>query len=84
MFPPGDNTWKDADSKMLLKTAWNKVLEQGWKLENLDCVVAIEQPKILPFRNVIRESIANILGCSIDQVFINAKTGRKLGEIGNG
>lgn len=84
LFPPSDNTWKDADSGKLLQTAWKKVQEQGWKLENLDCVVALEKPKFLPWREQVRTSIAALLGCSKDAVFVKAKTGEKLGEIGRG
>lgn len=82
LFPPSDDRWKGADSKMLLATAWQKVRAEGWKLENLDCVIALEKPKFLPFRTQVRESIASVLECSPDQIFVKAKTGEKLGEIG--
>lgn len=82
LFPPSDNEWKGADSRQLLQTAWKMVQDEGWTLENLDCVVAIEQPKILPHRQAIRESIASILHVNTDQVFIKAKTGEKLGPVG--
>lgn len=81
-FPPSDDKWKDVDSKVLLKTAWQEVLKAGWKLENLDCVLNIEKPKLLPFRNQIIKSISEILECDESQVFIKAKTGEKIGEIG--
>ena len=81
-FPPSDEKWKNADSKMLLKTAWNKVIENGWELENLDCVINIEKPKILCHRKEIIKSIANILECDENQIFVKAKTGEKIGEIG--
>lgn len=81
-FPPSDMKWKDVDSKVLLKTAWQEVVKAGWKLENLDCVLNIEKPKLLPFRNQIIKSISEILECDESQVFIKAKTGEKIGEIG--
>ena len=84
MFPPSDARWKDCDSKQFLLAAWEKVKNAGWQLGNIDCVIAIEAPKILPFRNAIRESIANILGVSIEQIFVKAKTAEKLGAIGSG
>lgn len=84
LFPPSDNTWKDADSGKLLQAAWKKVQDKGWKLENLDCVVAMEKPKFLPWRDQVRSSIASLLGCSKDCVFVKAKTGEGLGEIGRG
>lgn len=84
LFPPSDPQWKGADSRQLLQAAWKLVTEAGWKLVNLDCVVAIQEPKILPHREAIRKSIASILYVDVDQVFIKAKTGEKLGPVGNG
>lgn len=83
-FPPSDSQWKDADSALLLKKCWQDVKNAGWVLGNLDCVIALEKPKFLPFRDQVRESIANILEVSKDQIFVKAKTGEKLGDIGQG
>ena len=84
LFPPSDEKWKGADSRELLKYSWNLVKEKGYKLGNLDCVIAIEKPKLLPYRKEIISSIANALEVDESQVFVKAKTGEKLGEIGNG
>lgn len=84
LFPPSDEKWKNADSRELLKYSWNLVKEKGYQLGNLDCVIAIEKPKILPYRKEIIKSIATILEVKESQVFVKAKTGEKLGEIGNG
>ena len=84
MFPPSDAKWKDADSKELLKQAWQRVLDAGWNLGNLDCVLKLEKPKLLPYRNEIINSIANILNVSSDKVFVKAKTGEGLEAVGKG
>ncbi len=84
LFPPSDNRWKDADSRELLRTAWKKVSDGGWRIENIDCVVALEKPKFLPYREQVRESIASVLGCPAERIFVKAKTGEKLGKIGRG
>lgn len=84
LFPPSDEKWKGADSKKLLNYSWNLVKEKGYKLGNLDCVIAMEKPKLLPFRKEIINSIAQILEVEENQIFVKAKTGEKLGEIGNG
>lgn len=84
LFPPSDPQWKDADSAALLKTVWDKVRKEGWELENADCVIAIQQPKILPYREAIRTSIAGILAVPTDQIFVKAKTGEGVGVIGSG
>jgi 2-C-methyl-D-erythritol 2,4-cyclodiphosphate synthase len=82
-FPPEDSKWKNADSAFLLKTVMNDVYKAGWKIENIDCVIKLEKPKFLPYRQQVIESIAKTLGIQNDQVFVKAKTGEKLGDIGN-
>jgi 2-C-methyl-D-erythritol 2,4-cyclodiphosphate synthase len=83
-FPPSDPKWKDADSSILLKKCWDDVRAAGWSLVNLDCVVALEKPKFLPYRKQVCASIAKILEVDDGQVFVKAKTGEKSGEIGEG
>ena len=83
-FPPDDAQWKDADSKTLLATVWKDVAAAGWTLGNLDCVIALEQPKFLPHRDAVRASIARVLGADMERVFVKAKTGEKTGDVGTG
>ncbi len=81
-FPPEDDKWKDADSAKLLKAAWKDVRAAGWELQNLDCVVKLQEPKFLPHRQKVRQSIARVLGVDISQVFVKAKTGERVGPVG--
>ena len=83
-FPPEEPQWKDADSKKLLEKCWSDVREEGWHLGNLDCVIALEKPKFIPFREQVIKSIADVLGVQKNQVFVKAKTGEKLGDVGTG
>lgn len=84
LFPPNDPQWKDADSRTLLQIVWRRIRSEGWQLENADCVIAIQKPKILPYREAIRHSIAGMLSADIEQIFVKAKTGEKVGVIGSG
>jgi 2-C-methyl-D-erythritol 2,4-cyclodiphosphate synthase len=84
LFPPSDPAWKDADSMTLLRSVFGMVKQAGWTLVNLDCVVSCEEPKILPFRDRIRESLAQAMEVSIDQIFVKGKTGEGLGAVGKG
>lgn len=83
-FPPEDEKWKNADSAVLLKTVIEKVYENGWQIENIDCVVKLEKPKFLPFRQKVIDSIANILQIEAQRVFVKAKTGERLAPVGTG
>ena len=81
-FPPEEAKWKNADSAELLRTVMKEVYAQGWKIENLDCVIKLEKPKFIPFRQSVIENIARILEIQPDQVFVKAKTGEKLPPVG--
>jgi 2-C-methyl-D-erythritol 2,4-cyclodiphosphate synthase len=82
LFPPSDPAWKNADSMKLLRTAFTMVKQAGWRLLNLDCVISCEEPKVLPYRDNIRQSLAAALEISVDAVFVKGKTGEGLGPIG--
>jgi len=81
-FPNTDDRWKDADSKVLLQHVNKLINDKGYELGNLDCVLAMEAPKIFPFVESIRTKISNILESQIDQISIKATTTEKLGFIG--
>ena len=81
-FPPEDEKWKDADSKLLLQKVWNDVRNEGWKIVNIDCVIKLEKPKFLSKRQEVINSIAQILEIESSNVFVKAKTGEKLPPIG--
>jgi 2-C-methyl-D-erythritol 2,4-cyclodiphosphate synthase len=81
-FPNTDERWKDADSKLLLKHVNELINSKGYELGNLDCVLAMEKPKISPYVDQIRTRISEILNTNIDQISIKATTTEKLGFIG--
>jgi 2-C-methyl-D-erythritol 2,4-cyclodiphosphate synthase len=84
LFPPSDPAYKDADSMKLLHNVFTHVKNSGWKLVNLDCVVICEKPKVLPFRELIRDSLAKTLEVPLDCVFVKGKTAEGLGSVGRG
>ena len=84
LFPPSDPAWEDADSMELLRTVYGMAKQAGWALVNLDCVVCCEEPKILPFRDDICQSLADALEVSMDRVFVKGKTGEGMGPVGKG
>ena len=84
LFPSSDPIYKDADSMELLKKTWEMVKKEGWSLINIDCCILCEAPKILPYREKIRTSLANVLETDKSSVFVKAKTGEGLGPVGEG
>ena len=64
---------------------YNKIMEEkGYEINNIDCLLILEKPKMRPHIDKIRESIASLLHTSIDNVNVKATTNEKLGEIGRG
>jgi 2-C-methyl-D-erythritol 2,4-cyclodiphosphate synthase/2-C-methyl-D-erythritol 4-phosphate cytidylyltransferase/2-C-methyl-D-erythritol 2,4-cyclodiphosphate synthase len=84
LFPPSDTSWKNADSMQLLDMAFSLVKKAGWKVVNIDCVIICETPKVLPYRDVIRNSLAKALEVPVENVFLKGKTAEGLGHIGRG
>jgi len=81
-FPNNDAKWKDADSAELLKHCNHVINTKGYELGNLDCVLAMENPKISPYVEQIRNRIAEILNADVDQISIKATTTEKMGFVG--
>ena len=83
-YPDTSDKTLDMDSKLILKECYQKVLDCGYKLNNLDVAIYSEYIKIAPKREEIRTSIAHILNVDINQVSIKATTWEKMGFIGRG
>jgi 2-C-methyl-D-erythritol 2,4-cyclodiphosphate synthase len=83
-FPPRDPAWKNADSMELLKIAYQKVRDQGWHPVNLDCVVNVEAPRVIPYREPVRAALAAVLELPLEAVFVKGKTNEGLGPVGEG
>ena len=82
MFPDTDENNRDRSSVEMLRLAWQRVQNLGWKLQNLDCIVFAQRPKLGSYKTVIAESIAETLGVTPQQVNIKAKTGEGVGPVG--
>lgn len=83
-FPDTDPDYKNADSLVLLKNAYQLILNRGYVLSNLDATVVAEAPKLNPVIPDMREKIAGVLDCDMDGVSIKATTSEKMGFIGRG
>ena len=81
-FPPTDSKWKDADSTLFLNTALEEVALAGYKIVNIDCVLIMHRPKIVPLAGDIRERLADLLHLDIKCVSVKGKTPEGLPQDG--
>lgn len=83
-FPPGDDTWKDADSVELLRTAVEVLERDNYQVVNVDVVVVCETPKIGPVAAAMRHRLGEVLRIGPGFVSIKGKTNEKMGWVGTG
>ena len=83
-FPDTSSTFKDIDSKILLKSTNELVGQAGFKIINIDSTVCLQEPKIISYIINMRQEIAGILSISQDAVSIKATTTEKMGFVGRG
>lgn len=83
-FPDKDGTFKNIDSKILLTKVIELLDERQWKVNNIDCTLILERPKMKPYIDDMTKVLAEILHVDVSQVSIKAKTNEKMGFTGQG
>lgn len=83
-FPDTDPALKNADSQEILRQTLALVTAKGWKVNNVDATVVIQQPKMLPYIPAMVENIARCLQMSPEAISVKAKTNEKMDAVGRG
>ncbi len=81
-FPDTDAEWQGADSSHFVTKAREAAAERGWSVQNLDCTVHAQRPKLKEHVPTIRTRLAELLEIDVAAVNVKAKTGEKVGPIG--
>ena len=84
LFPDDCEENKNRDSADFLIEATRRLKLQKMAIVNLDCVILAEQPKMSPYLELMKKSLASRLDIGIDQIGIKAKTGEKVDAVGRG
>ena len=81
-FPDTDNSFKNIDSKILLKKSFELIQKEGYHIVNIDSSLCLETPKIKAYIPMMQSVIAGILNLQITDVSIKATTTEKMGFVG--
>ena len=81
-FPDNDENYKDISSVLLLKRALQLIQDEGYGINNIDCNIIAQEPKLKPYINEIREKLAKELMISTEQISVKAKTNEKMDAVG--
>ena len=83
-FPPADNTYKNADSRTLLRYVIELLKAKQFVVNNIDATVICEAPKLSQHTSQMCTNIAADCNIDVSQVNIKATTTEKLGFTGRG
>ena len=78
-FPDTDPAYAGADSLELLKKVLADDRVAPWSIVNLDLTIVAQKPKLLPYREMMRQNLATVLQIPLDRVSVKATTTEKLG-----
>lgn len=81
-FPDTSAEFKGIDSKILLDRVSTLLKEEGYSIGNIDCTLVLEQPKINPHIDEMKNTLASILNVEVNDIGIKATTNEKLGYVG--
>jgi len=83
-FPPSDNTYKDIDSRVLLRDVAAILERKGLTVEYADMTIIAQKPKLSAYIDDIRTSVADVLDIPRERVNVKATTEEKMGFTGRG
>lgn len=81
-FPDTDERYRDADSIALLRKVLAQMGQAGYRVVNVDATVILERPKLAPYRDAIRQSLAGALELVPERFNLKATTGEGMGFVG--
>jgi 2-C-methyl-D-erythritol 2,4-cyclodiphosphate synthase len=77
-----DPRWKGMTSTYFLRDVARMLIEKGWSIENIDCTVSLENPKINPYIPEMKKALGIALGIADEDISIKATTSETLGYVG--
>ena len=83
-FPDTDERYKGADSIKLMEHVVRFLDEKGYYVENIDCTIIAQRPKLASYIPQMKECLAKTAGIDADCVNVKATTEEKLGFTGEG
>ncbi|HDZ77521.1 MAG TPA: 2-C-methyl-D-erythritol 2,4-cyclodiphosphate synthase [Candidatus Omnitrophica bacterium] len=79
LFPDTDIRFKNISSIKLLEVIQRKIT-RNFKIVSIDSIIIIQEPRIMPYKKVMRKNIAAVLGIDIGSINIKGKTGENLSD----
>ena len=82
-FPSEDETMKDISSFSMLSSVLNKLKDDSYKIINIDLTYVGQVPKLITYREEIRNNLSKFMNINIENISCKATTTDGLGFEGN-
>ena len=82
LFPDTDIQYKNADSTKLLELVYEKVQQRGYSINNIDCNIIAQEPKMKDYIPKMKDKLSITLGINSEDISIKAKTKEHLDSVG--
>lgn len=83
-FPDTHPDHRGRASSEFVEKVREHIQGMGWRVAQVDSIVLLQQPKLAPHMETIRQKIAQLLNLELSCVSVKAKTMESLGPIGEG
>lgn len=78
-FPDTSSCFKGIDSKLLLKQVVDILTSHSYQIGNIDATISMQVPKLRPYIDLMRSTLAGVMALDIDKISIKATTTEWLG-----
>ena len=79
LFPDNDEAFRGISSLELLRRVKLHLAEKNYKIVNVDATIIAQAPKLSPYRETMRENLAEVMEVDVEQVSVKATTEEHLG-----
>ncbi len=77
-----DPRWKGKNSTFFLEDVTRMLREKGWRIENVDCTLTLENPKVNPHIPEMKKVLAPLMKLTEEDISIKATTNESMGYVG--
>ena len=84
LYPDRDPAYEGISSLLLLNDVLRRIKEAGFEVGNADVTIIAQAPKLAPYREAMRDKLAEALCIPLSRVSVKATTEEGLGFTGRG
>ena len=81
-FPDHEEKYRNINSQVLLQKVCGMLLDNGYRIGNLDATIIAQRPKLMPYLECMKQCMADTMNISVEQINLKATTEERLGFTG--